>query len=141
MAVVRNLMIRVGADFSAARKGLQGATRELTKFGRDTDRTVRTATGRSGLGRINVEFDKMRRSVSSSLSQLRGSKGVGGVVAALITAFTRGRERADAEVMNIRSELTGWLDDVDRPVVGVEADRQLLDGEPAHAYSSTTRGK
>ncbi len=40
---------------------------------------------------------------------------VGGLVATLITLFTRKREQANAEVTGIRSELTGWLDSVDAP--------------------------
>lgn len=85
MAVVRNLMIRIGADFSEARKNLQGATRELDRFRRDTDRTVGRVTGRAGLGRVGTELETVRRSVSSSLSQLRGARGIGGVVSALGT--------------------------------------------------------
>lgn len=83
MAVVRNLMIRIGADFSAAKKGLEGATRELNRFRQNADRTTQKLTDRSGLGRIGVEFEAMRRTVSSALSQLRGSKGIGGVASAL----------------------------------------------------------
>lgn len=76
-------MVRVGADFSEARRGLQGATRELNRFKRDTDRTVRGITGRTGLGRISTEFTDARKSIVSALSQIRGAKGVGGVASAL----------------------------------------------------------
>jgi hypothetical protein len=76
-------MVRVGADFSEARRGLQGATRELNRFKRDTDRTVRGITGRTGLGKIGAEFTDARKSIVSALSQIRGAKGVGGVASAL----------------------------------------------------------
>jgi hypothetical protein len=76
-------MIRVGADFSAARQGLQGATRELNRFKRDTERIQTTISGRRGLGGISDQYRTLSRSVQASLSQLRGAKGIGGVASAL----------------------------------------------------------
>lgn len=83
MAVVKNLMIRIGADFSAARKGMQGATAELERFKRSTTRTTSAIGGKSGLGGIGGEFKSMGSTVTSSLSRIRGSKGIGGVVSEL----------------------------------------------------------
>lgn len=85
MAVVRNLMVRIGADYSPARKAMQGATRELTKFKNDTTRTTSTIRGKKGLGGISSEFKTLGTSVAASLSQIRGAKGIGGVVAGLGT--------------------------------------------------------
>jgi hypothetical protein len=83
MAVVRNLLIRVGADYSAARQALQGATREVARFKRDTQKNLDEISGRRGLGQLNTQFRELSRSVSSSLSQIRGARGIGGVVTAL----------------------------------------------------------
>jgi hypothetical protein len=76
-------MIRIGADFSSARKGLQGATSEISKFKRDTSRATSEITGKKGLGGIQTEFKTMGTSVSSSLSRIRGAKGISGVVSGL----------------------------------------------------------
>jgi len=83
VAVVRNLMIRIGADFSAARQTMQNATRELNRFKNDATRTTRTISGTKGIGGITTEFRNLGRTVTSSLSQIRGSKGLGGIAAAL----------------------------------------------------------
>lgn len=83
MAVVRNLMIRVGADFSPARKGLQGATHELNRFKKDTEKTTQSIGGRRGLGGIATEFRNLSNTVSSSLSRLRGARGISGVTSEL----------------------------------------------------------
>lgn len=85
MAVVRNLMIRIGADYSAARQAMQGASRELTKFKNETTRATKGITGTKGLGGISAEFKTLKDSVTSSLSQIRGAKGIGGVTSALGT--------------------------------------------------------
>jgi len=83
LAVVRNLLIRVGADYSAARQALQGATREVARFKRDTQKNLGEISGRRGFGQLNTQFRELSRSVSSSLSQIRGARGIGGVVTAL----------------------------------------------------------
>lgn len=83
MAVVKNLMIRIGADFSAARKGMQGATSELNRFKRDTTRTTNAISGKQGLGGIGKDFKSLGSTVTSSLSQIRGAKGIGGVATSM----------------------------------------------------------
>lgn len=83
MAVVRNLMIRIGTDYSAMRQGMQGATQRLNQFRRDAERATTQIKGKKGLGGINTEFKNLSSNVSSSLSRLRGAKGVGGVVGEL----------------------------------------------------------
>jgi len=81
MAVVRNLLIRVGADYSAARQALQGATREVARFKRDTQKNLDEISGRRGFGQLNSQFRELSRSVSSSLSQMRGANGIGRAIA------------------------------------------------------------
>jgi hypothetical protein len=76
-------MIRIGADFSGARKGMQGATAELERFKRSTTRTTTAISGKSGIGGIGAEFKNIGSTVSASLSRIRGAKGIGGVVAEL----------------------------------------------------------
>lgn len=83
MAVVKNLMIRIGADYSAARKGMHGATQELTKFRRDTTKTTAVIRGRNGYGGIAYDLKNLGSTVTSSLSRIRGAKGIGGVVSEL----------------------------------------------------------
>lgn len=83
MAVVRNLMIRIGADYSAARQAMQGATRELGRFKQTTQKTVDDISGRRGFGAVSTQLRDLSRSVSASISQIRGAKGIGGVVMAL----------------------------------------------------------
>lgn len=85
MAVVRNLMIRIGADYSGARKTMQSATRDLGRFKNDTTRTTSKIKGSSGLGGITAEFKNLGSTVTSSLSRIRGTKGIGGVVSELRT--------------------------------------------------------
>lgn len=79
MAVVKNLMIRIGADYSNARKGMEGATRELSKFRKETRKTTQSIKGKNGLGGISAEFVLLSKEVSNSLSRLKGAKGIGGV--------------------------------------------------------------
>lgn len=76
-------MIRIGADFSGARKGMEGATQQLGKFRRDTERTTATISGRRGLGGISTSLKGLGNSVTSSLSQIQSSKGIGGIVSSL----------------------------------------------------------
>lgn len=83
MAVVRNLMIRIGADYSAARQAMQGATRELNRFKNDATKATKTITGTKGFGGITGELRTLGSTVTSSLSQIRGAKGIGGITAAL----------------------------------------------------------
>lgn len=83
MAVVRNLMIRIGADYSSARKTMQNATRDLGKFKNDATRATSTIKGNSGLGGISTEFKTLGSTVSSALSRIRGAKGIGGIVSEL----------------------------------------------------------
>jgi len=83
MAVVRNLMIRIGADYSAAQKGMQGATKELSRFKRDTEKTISSISGRNGLGSLRTNLKTIGSSVTASLSEISGSKGIGGVMAGL----------------------------------------------------------
>lgn len=83
MAVVRNLMIRIGADYSSARKAMQGASRDLNRFKTDTTRSTKTISGKKGIGGINDEFKNLGRTVTSSLSQIKGSRGLGGIAIAL----------------------------------------------------------
>ncbi|RKN86741.1 hypothetical protein [Paenibacillus ginsengarvi] len=83
MGVVKNLMIRIGADFSDAKKGMQGATAELEKFKRSTTRTTAAISGKSGIGGITSEFKSFSSSLASSFSRIRGAKGLGGVVSEL----------------------------------------------------------
>jgi len=83
MAVVKNLMIRIGADYSAARQGMQGATRELTNFKRNTSRTVSEIRGRRGLGGIGDELKSLGSTVTESLSQISSARGVEGVTRSL----------------------------------------------------------
>lgn len=83
MAVVKNLMIRIGADFSGARKGMQDASAELDRFKRKTTRSTEDITGRRGLGGLRDNFKTVGSSITTSLSELRGAKGLGGVVTGL----------------------------------------------------------
>lgn len=83
MAVSRNLMVRIGADFSSLRQGLQGATKNLNQFKRDTQKATTQIAGKKGLGGIDAEFKTLASSVSTSLSRLKGAKGIGGAVSAL----------------------------------------------------------
>lgn len=83
MAVVKNLMIRIGADFSGARKGMQGASAELDRFKRKTIRSTDEISGSRGLGGIGGELKSLGSTVTASLSRIRGAKGIGGVVAEL----------------------------------------------------------
>lgn len=85
MAVVRNLMLRIGADFSPARKELQGATRDLNRFKKDTEKTTSTISGKKGLAGIGAEFRSLGNTVSASLSRIRGAKGIGGITSELRT--------------------------------------------------------
>lgn len=85
MAVVKNLMIRIGADYSGARKAMQGATRDLGRFKRDTTRTTASIKGKSGLGGVSTEFKNLGSMVTSSLSRIRGAKGISGVAGELKT--------------------------------------------------------
>lgn len=77
-------MIRIGADFSAAKKGMQAASSELTRFKRDTTRTTNAISGKQGLGGIGKDFKSLGSTVTSSLSQIKGSKGVAGVASSLM---------------------------------------------------------
>lgn len=96
MAVVRNLMIRIGADYSAARRAMQGATRELQNFRRNTERTTNRIQGRRGLGGIAEEMKSLSATVADSFSRLRGVRGIGGVLSELkslrpaLSAATKG---------------------------------------------------
>jgi len=83
MAVVRNLMIRIGADYSSAKKGMDGATRELSRFKRDTQRSMDAIGGNKGLGSLRNNLKSVGSSVTASLSEIRGAKGIGGVVSSL----------------------------------------------------------
>lgn len=83
MAVVRNLMIRIGADYSSADKAMAGATSRLNRFDKDVSRTTRNISGRRGLGGISGGFRDLSSSVSSSLSQIRGARGFGGIVSSI----------------------------------------------------------
>lgn len=83
MAVVRNLMVRIGADYSSMSKSMQGATRQLNSFSRDTQRTVSKINGRNGFGGITSEFKTLGTTVSQSLTRIKGAKGIGGVTAEL----------------------------------------------------------
>ncbi|WP_080833201.1 hypothetical protein [Cohnella massiliensis] len=83
MAVVRNLMIRIGADYSAAKKGMDGATRELSRFRKDTERSTDAISGKKGLGGLRDSLRDAGASVTASLSEIRGAKGLGGVVSGL----------------------------------------------------------
>jgi len=83
MAVVKNLMIRIGADYSAARQGMQGATRELNNFKRNTSHTVSEIRSRRGLGGIGDEFKSLGSTVTESLSQISSAKGIEGVTRSL----------------------------------------------------------
>lgn len=83
MAVVKNLMVRVGADFSGMRKGMQGASQSLDRFKRQTERTTSSVAGRNGIGGLSAEISGLGKTVSSSFSQIRGSKGIGGIAAGL----------------------------------------------------------
>lgn len=83
MAVIRNLMIRIGADYSPAKKAMDGASRELTKFRRDTERTTRTIRGQKGLGGVTTSYKELGRELTASISRLRGARGIGGVTAEL----------------------------------------------------------
>jgi hypothetical protein len=82
VAVVKNLMIRIGADFSGARKGMQGASKELDKFKKDTTKATSTIRGKNGLGGISAEMKELGKSTTESLSRLRGAKGIEGATAA-----------------------------------------------------------
>jgi len=81
--VIRNLMVRIGADYSAAKKGMDGANRELSRFKRDTERTTSAISGKNGLGGLRDSFRNVSSSVTSSLSEIRGANGLGGVVTGL----------------------------------------------------------
>ncbi|MBO9597845.1 MAG: hypothetical protein J7559_08530 [Cohnella sp.] len=83
MAVVRNLMIRIGADYSSADKAMAGATSRLNRFDKDVSRTTRNISGRRGLGGISGGFKDLSSSVSSSLSQIRGARGFGGIASSI----------------------------------------------------------
>lgn len=83
MAVVKNLMIRIGADYSAAQRGMQGASRELSRFKRDTEKTMSSISGRNGLGALRTNLKNVGTSVTASLSEIRGAKGIEGVISGL----------------------------------------------------------
>lgn len=83
MAVVRNLMVRIGADFSEMSKGMQGATNRLNRFSRDTRRATNEIRGRKGIGGITTEFKQLGRSVTDTLNNIRGAKGIGGLTRSL----------------------------------------------------------
>lgn len=83
MAVVRNLMIRIGADYSPAKRAMDGATRELNKFRQSTERATRQIRSQRGLGGVSTEFRNLGRELSTSISRLRGARGVGGLVSEL----------------------------------------------------------
>jgi len=83
LAIVRNLMVRIGADFSDLRKGMDGATSRLNQFARDTRRATNEIRGRKGIGGINTELKNLGRTVTDSLSQVSGAKGLGGITRAL----------------------------------------------------------
>lgn len=83
MAVVRNLMVRIGADFSEMSKGMQGATNRLNRFSRDTRRATNEIRGRNGIGGITTEFKQLGRSVTDTLNNIRGAKGIGGLTRSL----------------------------------------------------------
>ena len=83
MAIVRNLMVRIGADFSDLRKGMDGATSRLNQFARDTRRATNEIRGRKGIGGISTDLKNLGRTVTDSLSQVSGAKGLGGITRAL----------------------------------------------------------
>lgn len=107
MAVVRNLMVRIGADYSTAQKGMQGAKRSLDRFKTDAERTTKKISGNKGLGGaseaikdlgadvtkttagikgnkglkgIGVAFTQTSNVVSDSIARMRGTNGIGGIV-------------------------------------------------------------
>ena len=79
MAVVKNLMIRIGADYSPAKKAMAGASKELTKFRKDTEKTTDAIKGPKGLAGAAAELQSIGGELSASFSRLRGAKGIGGV--------------------------------------------------------------
>lgn len=79
MAVVRNLMIRIGADYSPAKKGMDGASRELNRFKKSTDRTMTELNGKKGLGGVGSRFKTISSSVTQSVGEMRGSRGLAGM--------------------------------------------------------------
>lgn len=85
MAVVKNLMIRIGADYSPAKKAMDGATRELTRFRKDTEKTASAIRGEKGLGGIADEFKSLNEELRASISRLRGAQGLGAVTSEVKT--------------------------------------------------------
>jgi len=83
MAVVRNLMIRIGADYSGAKKTMDGATRDLGKFKREVTTTTSTIKGNRGLGGAFTTFSRMGESFTEAMGNIRGANGIGGVVSSL----------------------------------------------------------
>lgn len=83
MGVVKNLMIRIGADYSAMNTGMSGASQRLGRFQRDTERTTAALSGKRGLGGVTSTFKNLGTSVTSSLTQIKGAKGVGGLASSL----------------------------------------------------------
>lgn len=82
MAVVRNLMVRIGADYSAAQKGMQGASKTLNRFKNDAERTTKTISGRQGLGGASSAVEKFGKDVSKTTNDIKGNRGLKGIGAA-----------------------------------------------------------
>ncbi|WP_025852839.1 hypothetical protein [Paenibacillus ehimensis] len=83
MAVVRNLIVRAGADFSPAKKAMSGFQKDVDKFGKKTTKSVNQIGGGRGIGAIASDFKNMGSVAAGTISKLRGAKGIGGVTSEL----------------------------------------------------------
>jgi hypothetical protein len=84
LAVVRNLMIRIGADYSAAQKGMQGAKKSLDKFRNDADRATKLISGSKGLGGVGNALGNLGRDVAKTTTSIKGNKGLKGISSSFV---------------------------------------------------------
>lgn len=78
MAVVRNLMVRIGADLSSLKQGMAQANKEITKFGSSINSVtsgIGLAIGGSSLTAFFTESAKAAMDVQSSIMSLSRTMG------------------------------------------------------------------
>ncbi|WP_010498547.1 hypothetical protein [Paenibacillus elgii] len=84
MAIVRNLIVRAGADFSPAKKAMSGFQKDIDKLGKKATKSVgQISGGGKGIGAIASDFKNMGSVAAGTISRLRGAKGIGGVTSEL----------------------------------------------------------
>lgn len=87
MAVVKNLLVRAGADFSAMRRELQKGQRSLSNFERGASRLTTRIEGRSGLGGLATKLEGISKKATGEIGRI--TAGLSGMSTAALAASSR----------------------------------------------------